>query len=339
MKRQIFHEPAFIEFVSDANDLCIFPVSVECFSGWQCTNLYFAYSVFLILYAHYLVAYQYYVVMLPSFVLVKRGHSALTVAGSCCGVVDAQSILMLLRDSSVKPLVASSKNSIDADDDMKDVLLNEHVSEEADDELGSALETTQTPIIGSSASSISVGSSNNGAPHIGDSTSRLLNQQLSDYEVSLAKDRAKEWEKREREAEQARQLQIQQLHECEVETVISKAMALLDANPEPQEEGIKLAVQLPDGKKIYRRFSKDSSCALLYAFVDVHYLRQDSALLDYRLQSIHPSFHVLRVGTLSDYPALMETHHKLYVDLAPVGVTEGESAGAESDVECSSSNK
>jgi hypothetical protein len=265
------------------------------------------------------VAFQYYIVMVPCFVLVKKGNTTLSVAGRCNGVVDVQSVLMLLRESA-----AADPASASATTSNNNIVFSETISEEADDELAM-----------SNNDAIAMHSSNvSSTASIKDQTSSILRQQQSDYEASLAKDRAKEWDRREREANEERTRLLEQQYEEERLALVNKAQSLLDDNPEP-EDGIRLAVQLPDGKKIARRFKPEHPTALLYAFVDTHYLQHSDSLTDYRLQSLHPMFHVSRGGTLADHrPHLTDTQHKLYVDLAPAAsVTEEESAGAESDVE------
>ena len=267
-------------------------------------------------------AFQYYIVTVPSFVLVKKGNTTLSVAGRCNGIVDVQSVLMLLRENTIDTTDTASATS------NNNIVFSETISEEADDELA----VNNIDNIASHSSNISSNVSSTAS--IKDQTTTLLKQQQSDYEASLAKDRAKEWDRREREANEERMRLLERQYEEERQELVKKAQSLLDANPEP-EDGIRLAVQLPDGKKIARRFKPENPTALLYSFVDVHYLPQPDALTDYRLQSLHPMFHVSRDGTLADHhPHLTDTQHKLYVDLAPAaGMTEEESAGAESDVE------
>lgn len=167
-------------------------------------------------------------------------------------------------------------------------------------------------------------------------SSLLKQQQQSDYEASLAKDRAKEWDRMEREAELERQRQLEQQHTLERQELIEKAKQILasgDGDEGEPQVGVRLAVQLPDGKKISRRFTLDTPTAVLYALVDVSYLQEPNAFTDYRLQSLHPMFYIPRHGALSDHPFANDTQHKLYVDTSPLGVTTEESAGAESDVE------
>lgn len=319
VKRQILQDPSFSAYVSGLDHLILFPVSIESFSGWQCTTSSSdrVLTIYIIV-----VAFQYYIVTVPSFVLVKKGNTTLSVAGRCNGIVDVQSVLMLLRENTIDTTDSASATS------NNNIVFSETISEEADDELA----VNNIDNIASHSSNISSNVSSTAS--IKDQTTTLLKQQQSDYEASLAKDRAKEWDRREREANEERMRLLERQYEEERQELVKKAQSLLDANPEP-EDGIRLAVQLPDGKKIARRFKPEHPTALLYSFVDVHYLPQPDALTDYRLQSLHPMFHVSRDGTLADHhPHLTDTQHKLYVDLAPAaGMTEEESAGAESDVE------
>ena len=38
VRRQILQDPSFAAYVSDLDHLVLFPVSIETFSGWQCTT-------------------------------------------------------------------------------------------------------------------------------------------------------------------------------------------------------------------------------------------------------------------------------------------------------------
>jgi hypothetical protein len=293
LRRQIFNDLAFKSFITDTPELLFFPVSVESFAGWQ--RIDFALTIFV-------VAYSFYCSETPSFVLIKHGPRGVLIAGRCSGKVDVQSLLFLLRDNTAPRL------------------FREHLSEEADDELGgvsSAQESLE-------ASSANLATSTSGSAS--NSTSQLLKRQHADYEASLAKDRARELDRLEKEAELERQEHLLMEAREERMNQIASAKQILMEEP---ESGIKLAIQLPDGTKIQRRFSPDCEVSQVYAFVDIAYLQSDDAL-DYRLQSLHPPFHLSRTALLSEYN--LEGQHKLYVDLTPVGLTE-ESEGNESDAE------
>lgn len=256
--------------------------------------------------------------MVPSFVLVKHGHTTVTVAGRCEGVVDVQSLLMLLRE-----------NNLEREEEEKGFVFSETISEEADDELG------DQPLSNGVFNGESSMSSNSSSV---EARSNLLHEQQSAYEASLAKDRAKELDRQDKEALLERQRQIEKEYQLERERLVEESKQLLTDEPQDPTKGIRLAVHLPDGKKISKTFNCDDPTKVLYAFVNIHYLPQPDSLYDYRLQSLHPAFHVPRDGKISDH--IHDTQHKLYVDLVPgpcPSSTENEtSAGAESDIENSS---
>lgn len=229
------------------------------------------------------VAYELFIPDIPCFVLI-RSHKGVRVINRNAGVVDVDVILNQLKCKSI----------ID-------------FAEEADDELASGEDGRTSGFM---------------SPRYLDSdqeaSKSLLQQQRDAYQRSLESDRIKQ---RRKVAEMEKQEKIDKEKmeaESERQELLNSALQRIPQEPTIEEEHFKLAIQLPDGTKVLRRFFKDCDAQGLYAFVDSKYIGKDSFIADYRLQSLHPPFHIARQSlSLKEYP--LDTQHKLYVDLTPIG--------------------
>jgi len=120
--------------------------------------------------------------------------------------------------------------------------------------------------------------------------SELRRQQDEEYLESLRSDQERErqrQEEREREEQKIREEdEKKQLEEQAEQERLAIAMSLL--RPPPVAGGARIRFQLPNGKKLDRRFHDDETIASLKAFLILHFAEQNPAIRNIALSTNFP---------------------------------------------------